>query len=321
MTSLERVVSGGLDAIESQVAIVDGDGIIVYTNQAWDDFGRENGLEGEPIGPGDDYLAVCGSDGADDPTTACDGLEAVLVGQRDRFSLEYPCHSPTEKRWFMMRSRSYEVENERYAIVMHVDITDRKLAEIEAQDRNEQLEMVARVLSHDLRNPLNVAMGRLEHDGDTEVVQRQLDRMTDIIDNALVIARGNQELERTPTDLETAARAAWDNVDTEDATLEIDATRPIQADDRLLPHLFENLFRNSIQHAGADVTVTVGPLDDGFYVTDDGPGLPEEDVFEPGVTTGGTGLGLTIVQTVADAHGWTIRTPSGNGARFEFVAD
>lgn len=318
MGGVERIASAGLDAIESQVAILDDDGMIVYTNDAWDAFGRENGLEGEPIGPGDDYLGVCDSDDDNDLATACNGLTDVLEGDRDRFALEYPCHSPDEKRWFTMRATPFEVDDDRYAIVMHVDITERKLAELDARERTEQLQMVARVLSHDLRNPLNVAKGRLELDGNAEIIGRQLDRMADIIDNALVIARGTTEVEREPVDLETAAREAWASVDTADATLEFDETEPLAVDPRTFPHLLENLFRNSVEHAGPDVTVTVGTLDDGFYVEDDGPGLPDEDVFEAGVTTGGSGLGLAIVRTIADAHGWRIETPDVDGARLEF---
>lgn len=318
MGGVDRIASAGLDAIESQVAIVDADGLIVYTNEAWDTFGRENGLEGEAIGPGDDYLAVCGTDDESDLSTACTGLGDVLEGSMDRFDFEYPCHSPDEKRWFIMKATPFEVDDERYAIVMHVDITERKLAEISASERTEQLEMVARLLSHDLRNPLNVAMGRLELDGDTDIIARQLDRMADIIDNALVIARGTGDVEREQVDFATLAEDAWSSVETMDATLTIEDTGPIAVDTRTFPHLLENLFRNSIQHAGPDITVTVGLLDDGFYVEDDGPGLPDEDIFEAGVSTSGSGLGLAIVRAIADGHGWQIETPDADGARFEF---
>jgi signal transduction histidine kinase len=81
-----------------------------------------------------------------------------------------------------------------------------------------------------------------------------------------------------------------------------------------------------VEHAGEDVTVTVGDLDGGFYVADDGPGIPESDrerVFETGYSTsdGGTGFGLEIVATVATAHGWDVRVTDAadGGARFEFT--
>jgi signal transduction histidine kinase len=90
--------------------------------------------------------------------------------------------------------------------------------------------------------------------------------------------------------------------------------------------VFENLFRNAVEHAGDDVTITVGTLDGGFYVDDDGPGIPEDErdrVFEAGYSTGeaGTGFGLSIVRDVVEAHGWDIRVVEGadGGARFEIT--
>jgi signal transduction histidine kinase len=88
----------------------------------------------------------------------------------------------------------------------------------------------------------------------------------------------------------------------------------------------ENLYRNSVEHGSTDVTVTVGELDDGsgLYVEDDGPGIDPDDreaVFEAGYSTDseGTGFGLSIVEEVAEAHGWTVTVTDGadGGARFE----
>ena len=89
--------------------------------------------------------------------------------------------------------------------------------------------------------------------------------------------------------------------------------------------LFENLFRNAVGHGGEDVTVRVGPLEHGFYVEDTGEGIPPEErdsVFDHGYTTGysGSGVGLTIVSRIAQAHNWdiTLTDSSEGGARFEF---
>lgn len=100
----------------------------------------------------------------------------------------------------------------------------------------------------------------------------------------------------------------------------------IDADPERLQQLFENLFRNALEHGGRDVTVTVGDLPDGtgFFIQDDGVGIPEsdrEEIFTPGYTTAenGTGFGLAIVGEIVDAHGWTIRATESaeGGARFE----
>jgi signal transduction histidine kinase len=83
--------------------------------------------------------------------------------------------------------------------------------------------------------------------------------------------------------------------------------------------------RNSVEHGDKAVTVVVGNLNDGFYVADDGPGIPEtvrNEVFEAGYSTAteGTGFGLNIVQKVVDAHGWDVQIAKSesSGARFEF---
>ncbi|MFB6078318.1 MAG: sensor histidine kinase, partial [Halarchaeum sp.] len=100
----------------------------------------------------------------------------------------------------------------------------------------------------------------------------------------------------------------------------------VLADPSRLGQLFENLFRNAVEHGGDDVTVTVGDLDDGFYVEDDGPGIPADErevVFEPGYSNeaDGTGLGLAIVEQTAAGHDWTLTVSesSAGGARFEIT--
>ena len=120
--------------------------------------------------------------------------------------------------------------------------------------------------------------------------------------------------------------SSWDNVETGEATLVTDNDATVTADRSRLQQLLENLFGNAIEHAGEDVMITVGMFDDGFFVSDDGTGIPEserDDVFEPGYSgsEGGTGFGLSIVERVADAHGWEIHVTESTdgGARFEIT--
>lgn len=199
----------------------------------------------------------------------------------------------------------------------------------DVERQTEELEAFTSIISHDLRNPLNVSLGRLEllaeetDSGHLDPIQGSLDRMQRIIDDGMTLARGTQPETKSVTDLESRARNAWNHVESHDATLEIRATRPVLADLHLLDQAFENLFRNAIEHGGHDVTVTVEPIEEGFVVEDDGPGLPPDQVdavFDPGFTSRarGTGLGLTIVQRIATAHGWTVTASNGHhGARFE----
>ena len=208
-------------------------------------------------------------------------------------------------------------------------------AELERQ--NDRLEEFASVVSHDLRNPLNVAQGRVglargECDSEhLDAAAQAHDRMESLISDLLTLAREGRRVKETePVRLSAVAEACWLHVDTGSATLSLADDMTLAADESRLRQLLENLFRNSVEHGGADVNVVIGPLDDadGFYIEDDGPGIPpdrRDDVFDAGVSTTetGTGFGLRIVEQVADAHGWSVRiTDRGGeaattGARFE----
>jgi len=201
----------------------------------------------------------------------------------------------------------------------------------ELRRQNERLEEFASVVSHDLRNPLNVATGRLalarsDPDGEHfDAVERAHDRMEALIEDLLALAREDDTAaDVEPVDPASAVRECWANVETGEASLVVEVDRPILADERRLKQLLENLIRNAVEHGGDDVTVTVGELDDGFFVEDDGVGIPadrRESVFEAGYSTSdeGTGFGLRIVKQVVADHDWEIRVTEGRGggARFE----
>ncbi|SEO42990.1 PAS domain S-box-containing protein [Halorientalis persicus] len=256
----------------------------------------------------------------------------------------------------------------RGVVINSRDITDRKRRERELERQNERLDDFANVVSHDLRNPLQIAEGYLDEarrTGDEDAfdrVETAHDRMETIIDDVLELARQGRTVGETePVSLATVADEAWATVRTGPATLTVADDAAVEADPDRLRRLLENLFRNAVEHGstgnqnsersgdavehgstsppsqaqedavehgGPDVSVTVGPLSagssgsdaggtqradggTGFYVEDDGPGIPESDreaVFESGFTTetDGTGFGLTIVREIAEAHGWAV---------------
>ncbi|MFB6207289.1 MAG: ATP-binding protein [Haloglomus sp.] len=206
------------------------------------------------------------------------------------------------------------------------------------EQRNERLDEFTSVVSHDLRNPLAVAQGHLElvrEECDTESVQKidaALERMETLIEDLLTLSREGEAIDDLQqVTLPRHIEQCWEGVETESARLQIETSATIRADGARLAQLFENLFRNAVEHGATEddpVTVTVGTLpdDDGFYVEDDGPGIPSEEqelVFEAGHSTAseGTGFGLSIVQTIAEAHGWKVRATesAAGGARFEIT--
>jgi PAS domain S-box-containing protein len=218
------------------------------------------------------------------------------------------------------------------------DVTERAERERALERQNEQLERFASIVSHDLRNPLNVARAaaRLarERSEDPAVVERLADaaaaheRMTDLVDDVLTLAREGRTVgEREPVALAAAAERAWDSVAADGTTLETEAEdHEVAADPERLRTLLENLLANSVEHGGD--RVRVGPTAEGFHVADDGPGIDPEDrerAFEDGYTTAeaGTGFGLSIVAEIADAHGWsvTVEESREGGARFVVSTD
>lgn len=212
------------------------------------------------------------------------------------------------------------------------ELTRRQTTE-QLQRQNERLKEFANVVSHDLRNPLNVAQGQLElaqgeHDSEhLKAIGKAHTRMEALIEDLLSLAREDHAVtEFTSVDLSALIDDCWATVETREATLVNDIDSTVQADRSRLKRLFENLNRNAVEHGSDDVTVTVGAFENGFYIADDGPGIPQaerEDVFEVGFSTNtdGTGFGLSIVKQVAEAHNWRVQLSESEngGARFEIT--
>jgi signal transduction histidine kinase len=216
------------------------------------------------------------------------------------------------------------------------DTTELRRSREQLKAQNERLNKVATTISHDLRNPINVAAGHiqmLESELDDELhehvrkTHNAHDRMLDIIDDILTIAREGETVEQTEqVDLAAVAEEAWEHATTRAGTLTIESDRTFHADRSKLLTIFENLFRNAFDHGPDDAEVVVGATETGFYIADDGPGIPEgihDSIFQFGYTTDddGTGLGLAIVQTMAQSHGWTVEldTEYADGTRFVFA--
>ena len=223
------------------------------------------------------------------------------------------------------------------------DVTERYERAGALSRQNERLAEFADILAHDLRNPLSVASGHLallREEGESasvEAIDAAHDRIERIITDIRMATReGTLATTLEPTDLAAVAAEAWGFVDTDGAVLDCPDELVVEGDaDRLL-RLFENLFRNAVEHGATSnrtasddadhgVRVRLEATPSGFAVADNGPGIDPADrerVFRPGVsdTAGGTGFGLYIVRTIAAAHGWAVSVTDGalGGARFEF---
>ncbi|WP_439025681.1 sensor histidine kinase [Haloarchaeobius sp. DT45] len=212
-------------------------------------------------------------------------------------------------------------------------VLDRAEKRQQLATERERLDEFASVVAHDLKSPLSAVRGFLDLIEDTDDARyvsdarNGLDRMERLIDELLSLARDGRTVDELSTvTLDEVARDAWETADTGDLSLSLNIPddTDVQTDQARLERLFENLFANAATHADGATGVTVGTLDGGFYVEDDGAGIPsdeQETVFDTGYTTAprGTGFGLAIVERIADAHGWTatVTTGEAGGARIE----
>jgi len=174
----------------------------------------------------------------------------------------------------------------------------------------------ASVISHDLETPLAAVRGRIESAQATgekehfEAASRALDRADELREDVVEMLRAREFVSETDSvDIGTIAETVWQKMEMPpDASLEITGSPRIEADQKAIRRLLEDPYRNAVEHGDDSVTVTVGGRSDGFYVADDGPGIPEknrDEVFEAGYTTTseGTGFGLNIVEQIVEAHG------------------
>jgi len=272
-----------------------------------------------------------------------DAIDAELSSVASRIAVSLTtdetleCAVDGETRYYSVTANQFATGKAKLGqLVLLKDVTEQERYRRELEHQNERLERFTGMVSHDLRNPLNIAKGNVdlarETDADTaadalDTAEDALDRMEELIEDLLALARQGQPLDETErVSLAEIVRSCWEMVDVADANLVVDGDLDLDADPDRLQQLFENLFRNAVEHGGESVTVSVGPLDDasGFFVEDTGPGIPEDEqgeVFESGYTTSrqGTGFGLSIVEEIVEAHDWTISVSNGasGGARFE----
>ena len=283
-----------------------------------------------------------------DPAEAIDVWQSLEMGETHRLETTFRRADGTTFP-VEVQIRRVDVQGEDRFLATSRDISERKAYERRIERENERLDEFASIVSHDLRNPLNVLSGYLRLARETgnesyfERCDTALDEMERLIADVLTLARqGDAVGSVDPVSLgELATRHATDAFgsigddgggdgadagDDADDSVEVavETKGDVLADPGRLKRLLQNLFRNAAEHGGD--RVVVGDLSDGFYVADNGPGIPEnrrDEVFESGHTTSesGTGFGLAIVERIAEAHGWEVTLTAGadGGARFEFT--
>lgn len=157
---LDRIQGAILNSLVESISVLNLDAQIVFVNRAWKDFARENGYRDSTYGLGENYLDMCVSN-----QELQDSIRDVLNGKAPEYSLEYPCHSPTEKRWFILYAAPLLLDSGQRvgATISHINITARKLAEEKAQSLQDQalkserlqaLTETAGAAAHEINQPL-----------------------------------------------------------------------------------------------------------------------------------------------------------------------
>ena len=259
------------------------------------------------------------------------------------------------------------------AFAIYRDVSALRERERALERERDRLDEFASIVSHDLRNPLQVARSHLEIARDTggedhfDTIERSLRRMETLLEDLLVLAREDGTVDGTePIDIAALVETCWREDIAGNGSLDLRTDRTVMAEQSRLRQLFSNLLGNAVEHGSTSpdsqarqdalehgspeqsvsrdcaagpgvgegeppgstdgVEITVGDLPGGFYVADDGPGIPAEEreqVFESGYSTSddGTGFGLSIVAEIAEAHGWAVDVvdADGGGARFEIT--
>lgn len=307
-----------LDALADHVAILDEFGAILIVNEAWRRFGDENQLGDTGYGVGSNYIHACEQMFADDGDglAVATGIREVLAGKRDRFEREYPCHSPTEQRWFFMRALRLKLSGPVRILVAHDDITEKKrladerdrllsaerTARAEAETANLAKDRFLAALSHELRTPLTpVVMMAAAHEmnlnlppevrADMKMIRLNVELETRLIDDLLDLNRivsGKLRLDFDRLDINGLLRHVCDmclsNLNQKGITLHCDldeSAGDVVGDSSRLHQVFWNLLNNATKFTpeGGDVYVTTENLDSGdvrVTVRDTGIGIPPQ---------------------------------------------
>ncbi len=353
----ERFADRILDALRHNLAVLDGEGRILKVNRAWRDFASANGLPADFQWKGVNYREICTQATGIDAAMAhamADGIQAVLLGEQPEFILEYPCHSPNQRRWFQALVTPFHGQGPARLVVSHLDITGLRQAEevrlqlerqLQRSQKMESLGSLAGGVAHDMNNVLGSILGMASmhqelHPADSPaqqafsiiaracqrgggLVRRLLDfarqDLTEnkVVDLNILIQEEVQLLERT-----TLGRVQ--------CITELAPDLPfIRGDSSALVHAVMNLCLNAVDAMpeGGELHLRTRPGSPGWVeleVEDTGTGMPLEVLeraMDPFFTTKppdkGTGLGLSIVYSTVNAHQGTMELHSepGQGTR------
>lgn len=312
-----RFYNSSLDALTSHIAVLDENGIILEVNHAWRHFAEMNHFAGFNCGIGANYIEVCdtSSDECADDGSIAAGIRDVLSARKPVFEFEYPCHSPTEDRWFLLRVSRFQSPGPVRVVVSHDNVTQRRAAEerlrklaaelFEADGRKNEF---LATLAHELRNPLAPIRNGLQLirlaggngaavEQASDLIDRQLNQMVRLVDDLMDVSRvstGKVHFRKERVPLASVVRSA---VETSRPLIDqmghdLTVTLPkhpliVEVDLTRLAQVFLNLLNNAAKYSERNGRIWLTAEQQGseliVSVKDTGIGIPADQlprVFE-----------------------------------------
>lgn len=320
LKSSEQFLQKSLDSLSSNIAVLDEVGNIIAVNKRWKEFGIQNGLKEKDFCVGINYIRIC--EKADDKDSdiallVANEIKQMLRGTKSEFHIEYPCHSPNEKRWFIAHFTSFAHEGKPRVIVAHENITERKIAEQKILEAKEKAEEANRLkstfllnMSHELRTPLVGILGfaevlsyELENEEHKKMVEtiyesgRRLLETLSLILNLSKVESGKEEVNISEFNVNSicseVANLFTAQAKKKNLSMILDfkfSELVIKSDERLVRDVINNLVSNAIKftnEGGITISTFITNYKDKSFiaieVSDTGIGIPEdklEIIFE-----------------------------------------
>lgn len=346
-----------LDSIAESMAVINSSGAILFTNKAWRSFSDENRGDDSCTGINNNYIAVCNAvegDESEMAKNAKNGIQRVIDRELEIFELEYPCHSPDKKRWFILRA-SPDLSDPNLTLLAHIDITNRKLSELENEKNymrsvivNERLNATLFRIVHDIQDPLTGIMGLVDlskSEQDIEVLNEYIEMIDEGSSNLSQFIKDTLRYISTFEDLQPidVELMVAQHLETVKSVLDFKSIRliiDINQNNEFYTNAVEfrsvlsNLISNAIKYSDEAKREKVIKLkctvDDAgliLQIQDNGIGIKKEDI--PKLTqrkfqvkensSPGAGLGLFMVQKSITVLGGTLKILSNYGEGSTFI--
>lgn len=348
-----------LNSITESMAVINLAGEILFTNKAWNAFSAQNMGDASCTGINNNYLHICETVEGEESKMATDakyGIQQVIDKEVEVFELEYPCHSPTENRWFILRASNI-LTNPDLTLVAHINMTNRKNAELEIEKNynmsliiNDRLHTTLYKIVHDIQNPLSGIIGLIDlskSESDINTLNEYLELIEEGSNNLSLFVKAtlkhiSTSEESQTVDVHHMLSDYLSSIKQLIVSNAIDVRLDIQQPGEFHTNVIEfrsilsNLISNAIKYSDERkskkfivVKFSSNQHRGILKVEDNGVGITEEDLSKvtqrnyqvKQQSKSGVGLGLYMVEKSVINLGGSIKINSDFGMGSEFIVD